>query len=86
MNFNYSRTARYPDYTLGYRSLDLQVTKVFEFANGPNLQLRIDVLNVTNYTNYSDLRSGYPGPPYYFQDGNIWGVPRTVKMGFNFAF
>jgi len=86
LNFNYSKISRYPDYTLGYRSLDLQATKGFEFANGPLFQLRIDVLNVTNYKNFAQLRSGYPGAPYYFRDGDIAGVPRTVKMGLNFKW
>ena len=66
-----------------FRTLDLQATKAFTFNNGPILAIRLDVLNVTNYKNYAQYTDGYPGKPFFFTDGNIWGVPRTIKMGLN---
>lgn len=86
LNYNYLKISQFPDKTLGYRSLDLQATKSFEFPNGSALQLRADVLNVTNHKNYADYFDGYPGLPYYYKDGNIAGVPRTFKVGLNFIW
>ena len=85
-NYNYVKISQFPDRNIGYRTLDLQATKTFEFFDGAAVQVRIDVLNVTNRKNYADLRDGYPGLPYYFTDGNLWGVPRTLKLGMNVRF
>jgi hypothetical protein len=84
--YNYLKISQFPDYTLSYRSLDLQATKTFEFPNDSMLQLRFDVLNVTNYENYAEYFDGYPGLPYFNKDGNITGVPRTFKVGMNFKW
>ena len=83
LNYNFLKISQYSERTLGYRALDLQLTKTFEFATGPSVQLRLDVLNVANWKNYSFYIDGYPDRPYYYEDGDIWGVPRTVKLGFN---
>jgi len=43
--------------------------------------VRFDLLNAFNTRNYAQLFDGYPGKPFYFTDGNLYGVPRTVKVG-----
>jgi outer membrane receptor protein involved in Fe transport len=86
LNNQWLKISQFPEDTLGYFTLDLQVTKSFEFGNGSVFQIRADVLNVTNHRNYADLIDGYPGLPFYNTDGNIAGVPRTLKLGANFRF
>ena len=49
-------------------------------------EVRLDVLNALNARNYADLFDGYPGLPYYFTDGDLAGVPRTVKVTLNLKF
>jgi outer membrane receptor protein involved in Fe transport len=83
LNYNYLKISQFPTKNLPFRTLDLQATKSFAFGDGPVLQLRFDVLNVTNYKNYAQYTDGYPGKPFFFEEGNIWGVPRTIKMGLN---
>jgi hypothetical protein len=65
-------------------ALDLQLTKSFELGNGSAIQVRLDALNVTNHKNYVDFTNTFPGPPSYFKQGNISGVPRTLKFSVNF--
>lgn len=86
LNYNYLKVSQYPTDDIGYFSLDLQVTKTFAFKNGSAVQLRMDWLNVTDRENYAIYFDGYPGKPFYFEDGDIAGVPRTLKLGFNFTF
>jgi outer membrane receptor protein involved in Fe transport len=76
-----------PKNFFGYRTLDLQVTKNFTIANFATLYVRADGLNVFNYHNYSDtiLNFGQNGvfnsnPVTYNYNGNINGVPRTLKV------
>jgi outer membrane receptor protein involved in Fe transport len=82
-----------PRDTLGYRDLDLQVSKDVNFGESTSLYVRFDVLNVFNYANYSDYtlsfgQNGVPNadPVSYNRIGNITGVPRTFKatMGVRF--
>lgn len=86
LNYNYLKISQYPDTTIGYFSLDLQLTKSFEFYKGSAFQVRIDLLNATNHRNLATLFDGYPGKPYYFQDGDLQGVPRTLKLSVNLGF
>ena len=76
-----------PKNFFGYRTLDLQVTKNFEIANFASVYLRLDGLNVFNYHNYSDTILNFctkgvfnPEPVTYNYQGNINGVPRTLKL------
>jgi outer membrane receptor for Fe3+-dicitrate len=76
---------------IGFFTLDLQATKTFEFGNGSAIQLRLDVLNVTNRgktlrsLDQTDF-SVDPAPPFYRQDGDLAGVPRTIKVSMNLRF
>ena len=46
----------------------------------------MDVLNAFNVKNYGSLFDGYPGLPYYYNNGDLAGVPRTVKLTMNVKF
>ncbi|HTU66744.1 MAG TPA: TonB-dependent receptor [Steroidobacteraceae bacterium] len=75
----------------GYNALDLQITKNFELGNIGSMYLRVDALNVTNEHNlvdFTDTNSadGLVNGGRYNQDGNITGVPRTVRMSFGLKF
>jgi hypothetical protein len=79
-------SARPPD-TLGFRELDLQVTKNIDLGNALALYVRLDLLNVFNNTNYADYNVDYgtsgvppPSPVTFNQIGNILGTPRTLKL------
>jgi hypothetical protein len=78
--------ARPPDF-LGYRDLDLQVSKDFAVHDAVSVYVRLDLLNVFNNTNYSDYNVNFgttgvpPANPVTFnQVGNILGTPRTLKL------
>lgn len=82
-----------PDNFFGYRQLDLQLTKNFDLPGGLSLYVRLDALNVFNWTNYFDYVTNYGStgvlpahPVAYNPTGNIVGVPRTLKaqMGMRF--
>jgi outer membrane receptor protein involved in Fe transport len=70
---------------LGYRSLDLQVTKDFNIWQTATAYARFDVINVFNVKNYADyvltpnngvLSTGVA----YNPTGNIFGVPRELRL------
>jgi outer membrane receptor protein involved in Fe transport len=84
LNYNYFKLSQFPKKDIGYMALDLQLTKSFEFGNGSAIQVRLDALNVTNHRNYVQYINTFPGPPNYFKDGDISGVPRTFKLSLNF--
>jgi len=75
----------------GYQALDLQVTKDFELGDLGSMYLRIDALNVTNEHNLVDFIDA-TGPNglviggRFNPDGNITGVPRTIRMSFGVKF
>jgi hypothetical protein len=76
-----------PKNFFGYRSLDLQVTKNFQIANYGLVYVRLDGLNVFNWYSYSDTINNWgmngvpnPNPVTYNYNGNINGVPRTLKL------
>jgi hypothetical protein len=77
--------------TMGYKSLDLQITKNFEIGDLGSMYLRLDALNVTNARNLVDFIDT-AGPDGIIMDtryapfGNITGVPRTVRMSFGVKF
>jgi len=77
--------------TLGYTSLDLQVTKNFEISDLAALYLRLDAINVTNEQNFVDYTDvtgadGLVTGGDYNRIGNITGVPRTLRMSFGVKF
>jgi outer membrane receptor protein involved in Fe transport len=79
------------DSTLGYKSLDLQITKDFEIGDLAALYLRVDALNVTNEHNLVDFTdvigpNGLTIGGDYNPVGNITGVPRTFRMSFGVKF
>ena len=76
-----------PNNILGYRSLDLQVTKNFQISHFGSAYIRLDGLNVFDYRNYSDTTNNWftkgvanSNPVTYNRNGNIFGVPRTLKL------
>jgi outer membrane receptor protein involved in Fe transport len=82
-----------PDDTLGYQSLDLQVTKDFQIADILNMYLRVDLLNVTDEENFNDTLQAWgsggvlnPDPVKFNPVGNIKGVPRTLRLTFGARF
>jgi len=90
LNYDFFKEGRYPDDTIGFFTLDLQASKTFEFGEAFSMQLRFDVLNATNRKNLAfifqdDFGANAP-PPFYFQDGDLQGVPRTFKAGVNLKF
>ena len=90
LNYNFIKDNRFPDDTIGFFTLDLQVTKTFEFGNGSAIQLRFDVLNATNRENFAVLVQynfdANAPPPFYQKDGDLAGVPRTLKLSMNLRF
>jgi hypothetical protein len=82
-----------PQTTFGYRDVDVQMTKNFNFGESGSAYVRLDVLNVFNYANYTDYRLnwGQNGvanrePVSYNTIGNITGVPRTFKATLGVRF
>jgi hypothetical protein len=75
----------------GYQSLDLQVTKNFEWQDFANFYLRLDVINVLDHENFIDYINE-TGPDglivggRYNPVGNITGVPRTLRASFGIRF
>lgn len=82
-----------PPVTFGYRDVDFQVTKNFEFPGSTSMYVRLDLLNAFNYANYFDYsvswgQNGVPNrdPVTYNNIGNITGVPRTLKASIGMKF
>jgi len=81
--------SRAPDNFLGYKDLDLQFTKDFEFFHKLNAYGRIDILNVFNWKNYDPGAIQFPNAtatPFYLKGGPIVGVPFTVKLSAGIRF
>ena len=81
-------------YTLsgaGYKALDLQLTKNFQIGDLGSMYVRLDMINVTNEDNLVDYfdEVGTDGSVIggrFNPDGNITGVPRTLRMSFGVKF
>ena len=73
---------------LGYKSLDVQVTKNFELPRSVSAYVRFDVLNLLNSQNFDSTQGSfpYPLPPTYNTTGPIIGVPMTLKMTVGMKF
>lgn len=81
--------SRPPNATIGYKDLDLQFSKDFEFFHRLDAYARIDILNVFNWANYDPAAIQFPAynaTPYYLKGGPVIGVPRTVKLTAGFRF
>ncbi len=85
LNYNYLKISQFPKNRLGYRTVDLQVTRDFD-VSGAAVQLRVDALNVFNSRNFAFLFDGYPDLPYYFTEGDVAGVMRTFKVTLGVKF
>jgi outer membrane receptor protein involved in Fe transport len=74
----------------GYRALDLQVTKNLEIGDIGSMYVRLDVINVTNESNLADYQNeifdGTDVTGRYNPDGNITGLPRTLRASFGVKF
>jgi outer membrane receptor protein involved in Fe transport len=82
-----------PKNFFGYRTVDLQVTKTFDIANFASVYVRADGLNIFDFHNYSDTLNNWgtggvanPNPVPYNHNGNINGVPRTLKLSVGAKF
>ncbi len=77
-----------PDATWGYRSLDLQATKEFDIG-GARIYGRMDLLNAFDWNNYVDIQTETVNgnlQAEYRTNGNITGVPRTIKFEVGMRF
>jgi hypothetical protein len=75
----------------GYQSLDLQVTKNFEWQDFANFYVRLDALNLLNHENFVDYLdqlgpNGLVFTGRFNPVGNITGVPRTLRASFGIRF
>jgi outer membrane receptor protein involved in Fe transport len=75
----------------GYKSLDLQITKNFEIAQFASFYLRLDGINLTNSHNLVDYldntgTNGVVNGGRLNPDGNITGLPRTLRASFGIKF
>jgi hypothetical protein len=75
----------------GYKALDLQVTKNFEVGDIGSMYLRVDMINITNEDNLVDYfdEIGADGTVVggrFQPNGNITGLPRTLRMSFGVKF
>ena len=75
----------------GYQALDLQATKNFQVGDIGSFYLRLDALNVFNKMNYVDFQDenlpvGLVSGGQYNKNGQITGVPRTLRMSFGVKF
>ncbi|MFM2289519.1 MAG: hypothetical protein RL684_2662, partial [Pseudomonadota bacterium] len=86
-----------PGGTLGYRSLDLQVSKDFTLGTDQLLYVRLDALNLFNNFNPDPYNQGYVvdtgdysratvANPVANRAGNITGVPMTLKLSIGYRF
>ncbi len=75
----------------GYESIDLQVTKNFEIGDLGSMYVRLDGINLTNAHNLVDYinsngENGVINGGRYNPNGNITGLPRTLRMSFGVKF
>ncbi|BCT94038.1 membrane protein [Lysobacter helvus] len=82
-----------PDGTYGFKQLDLALRKSFDTQTSFTPWVRVDVLNVFDWHNWTDYDTWRGGPVPDFnptfgdQNGyNIQGPPRTFKLSVGFDF
>jgi hypothetical protein len=79
---------------IGYRDVDLSLSKRFDVYKDVKATARVDILNIFNYTNYDpnaatwNPASTYPiiPQPHYTANGPIVGFPRTLKLTANLSW
>jgi outer membrane receptor protein involved in Fe transport len=88
----YPISARIPG-TLGYKDVDLQVSKNFQLSERFSGSIRLDVLNVFNFNNYDSGAAIWSpslnlpsAPPRYNTTGPINGTPRLLKASISFKW
>ena len=73
-----------PDNFLGYKDLDIQVTKNFTFFNRLSAYARVDVINVFNWRNYDSAQIEFDGNipvgAHYRENASITGSPFTIRL------
>jgi outer membrane receptor protein involved in Fe transport len=78
--------------TIGFKQVDLAVQKVFALGGDAQLRIRLDVLNVFNWRNWTDFDGwrGGPGetnPTFGSRNGDGITVPtRTLKLTAGFSW
>ena len=86
-NYTYYQIGWYPKDTLGYKNIDLQVSKSLKMPRDSEFLLRVDLLNAANWHNFAFLTDDtWPNPPRYYTEGNITGVPRTLKISLSYKW
>jgi hypothetical protein len=81
-----------PHQLLGYKDLDIQLTKNFNFFHRVSAYGRVDVINVFNWHNYSDVRIDtvgnfrVPTAAHYNRNGPIVGAPFTIRLSAGVRF
>ncbi|QQP97385.1 TonB-dependent receptor [Lysobacter enzymogenes] len=79
------------DRTIGFKQLDLAVSKEFDTGAGFKFRIRGDVLNVTNARNYNQFdtfagRLGAPNPNFGDHQDGIILPTRTFKLSMGFSW
>ncbi|ESQ84636.1 hypothetical protein AEAC466_06175 [Asticcacaulis sp. AC466] len=72
-----------PKDTIGYKEIDLQISKNFKLPSGVDGYVRADVLNLFNWVNYDPNSVYFPNfgeKPVYTKNGPIVGSPFTVRL------
>jgi len=94
--------SRKPDEFLGFKQIDVQLTKNIDFWRSLSGYVRADFLNIFNFHNYDPNAVSYPAAtssdpnialgqslravPQYNRGGPIFGVPFTVKISTGLRF
>ncbi len=78
---------------IGFSELDLQATKNFAVYKDQSGYVRVDMLNILNAKNYADTLRNWGGggvlnsnPVKYDPNGNISGVPLTIRLSVGYKF
>jgi len=72
-----------PHNTLGYKDIDVQLSKDITFVGSLAGYVRVDVINVFNWHNFNPGDIAVNGDTLratYNKQGNIVGSPRTVRL------
>ncbi|HEY0231954.1 MAG TPA: TonB-dependent receptor [Dokdonella sp.] len=76
----------------GTREIDLAVNKDIDLTGGLMMYIRGDILNAFNFKNYSDYNTNWGsngtflGNAKFNKAGNMFTIPRTVKLTLGFRF
>ena len=81
--------SRSPNKTIGYKDVDIQLTKNFRLPSGVEGYARVDVINLFNWENDAQGSIYFPdsnSTPKYTKGGPIDGLPLTVKLSTGVRF